>query len=81
MPASDVVNMAVRISLAFERQFSYDLLVRTPRQMEIGLKDTDWFLREIVEKGKVLYEAKGGKRLGRGVLSLPAGGRLRRQGF
>jgi len=74
MPASDVVNMAIRISLAFERQFSYDLLVRTPEQMERGLRDNDWFLREIVEKGKVLYEApnadlgaKGGGRLGRGV--------------
>ena len=74
MPASDVVNMAIRISLAFERPFSFDLLVRTPEQMERGVKDNDWFLREIVEKGKVLYEAKnadlGAKsrgRLGRGV--------------
>jgi predicted nucleotidyltransferase len=74
MPASDVVNMAIRISLAFEHLFSMDLLVRTPQQMERGVKDNDWFLREIVEKGKVLYEAenadvgaKGGGRLGRGV--------------
>lgn len=57
MPASDVVNMAIRISLAFEREFSYDLLVRTPKQLAIGLRDEDWFLREIVEKGRVLYEA------------------------
>lgn len=73
MPASDVVNMAIRISLAFEREFSFDLLVRTPQQLERGLKDDDWFLREIIERGKVLYEAKnidlgaqGGGRLGRG---------------
>src|SRR5438046_9672260 len=52
MPASDVVNMAIRISLAFERPFSFDLLVRTPQQMARGLKDNDWFLREIAEKGK-----------------------------
>src|SRR4029079_9139232 len=51
MPASDVVNMAIRISLAFERQFSYDLVVRTPKQMELGIKDNDWFLCEIMEKG------------------------------
>src|SRR5436190_12241772 len=50
MPASDVVNMAIRISLAFEHPFSLDLLVRTPRQIERGLKDEDWFLREICEK-------------------------------
>jgi hypothetical protein len=74
MPASDVVNMAIRISLAFEHPFSMDLIVRTPEQMERGIKDNDWFLREIVEKGKVLYEAKNadlgaksGGRLGRGV--------------
>src|SRR6202162_44407 len=60
MPASDVVNMAIRLSLAFKRQFSFDLIVRTPQQMERGLKDNDWFLREIVEKGRVLYEAKSG---------------------
>src|ERR1035438_761427 len=49
MPASDVVNMAIRISLAFEHPFSLDLLVRTPGQIERGVRDDDWFLREIVE--------------------------------
>jgi predicted nucleotidyltransferase len=58
MPASDVVNMAIRISLAFEWPFSLDLIVRTPRYMERELRDGDWFLREIVDKGIVLYEAK-----------------------
>src|SRR5438128_7116887 len=57
MPAYDVINQAIRIDLAFERQFSLDLIVRTPKQIERGLKDDDWFLREIIEKGKVLYEA------------------------
>ena len=37
-----------------------DLIVRTPKQIERGLKDDDWFLREIIEKGKVLYEAPNG---------------------
>jgi predicted nucleotidyltransferase len=58
MPASDVVNMAIRICLAFDRDFSFDLIVRTPKQIELGLRDNDWFLCEIVDKGKVLYEAK-----------------------
>jgi predicted nucleotidyltransferase len=57
MPAYDVVNQAIRICRTFEREFSLDLIVRTPKQIERGLKDDDWFLREIVEKGKVLYEA------------------------
>src|SRR5437660_9355377 len=41
MPASDVVNMAIRISLAFERPLSFDLLVRTPQQIERGWRDDD----------------------------------------
>ena len=58
MPARDVVNQAVRICLAFERPFSLDLIVRTPKQVERGLKEDDWFLREVVEKGKTLFEAQ-----------------------
>jgi predicted nucleotidyltransferase len=72
MPANNPVNQSIRICLAFEREFSLDLIVRTPRQIERGLKEDDWFLREIVERGKVLYEApnrpmgpKSGGRLGR----------------
>jgi predicted nucleotidyltransferase len=60
MPTRDRIAEAIRILLAFEREFSLDLIVRTPRQIERGLKEDDWFLREIVEKGKVLYEAPDG---------------------
>lgn len=60
MPAYDVVNQAIRIGMAFEREFSLDLIVRTPKQIARGLKEDDWFLREIVEKGKILYEAPDG---------------------
>src|SRR5438445_3237035 len=60
MPAYDVVNQAIRICTVFERMFSLDLIVRTPKQIARGLKEDDWFLREIVEKGKVLYEAPDG---------------------
>jgi predicted nucleotidyltransferase len=59
MPAYDVVAQAIRISGAFERLFSHSIIVRTPRQIERGLRedDCDWFLREVMDKGKVLYEA------------------------
>src|ERR1700728_3718849 len=57
MRTRDTIDQSIRISLAFEQMFSLDLIVRTPWQIECGLKDDDWFLREIVEKGKVLYEA------------------------
>lgn len=60
MPARDVVTQAIRICSAFDWPFSLDLLVRTPQQIERGLRDGDWFLREAIEKGKVLYEAPDG---------------------
>src|SRR4029077_18768955 len=58
MRTKNAIDQAIRISLAFERPFSFDLIVRTPWQIERGLKDDNWFLREIIEKGKVLYEAR-----------------------
>jgi predicted nucleotidyltransferase len=87
MPAYDVINQSIRIGLAFEHPFSLDLIVRTPKQIAIGLKDNDWFLREIVEKGKVLYEApdrevdsQGGGRLERGRRARQAKAALSRSG-
>jgi predicted nucleotidyltransferase len=58
MPASDVVNLEIRIGLALERPFSHDIIVRTPKQVERGLRQNNWFLREVIEKGKVLYDAR-----------------------
>jgi predicted nucleotidyltransferase len=79
MPAYSPVNQAIRICLAFERPFSFDLIVRTPKQIERGLRDGDWFLREVMEKGKALYEARNRQvgsqsrgRLGHGASSRPA---------
>src|ERR1700744_3985978 len=36
MPVSNVMAQSIRISLAFEREFSLDLIVRTPKQLERG---------------------------------------------
>src|SRR5207237_3605321 len=59
MPARNAVDQALRIERAFERQFSRDLHVCTPTQLKRRLKedDRDWFLYEVMTKGKVLYEA------------------------
>src|SRR6266478_3284738 len=57
MRTKNAIDQSIRISLAFEQLFSLDLIVRTPWQIERGLKDDDWFLREVMEKGKILYEA------------------------
>ena len=58
MRTKNAIDQSIRISLALEQLFSLGLIVRTPWQIERGLKDDNWFLREIIEKGKVLYEAR-----------------------
>lgn len=56
MPARNELDQAVRIDLALERNFPLDLLVRTPKNLKWRLEEGDWFLREIVSRGKILYE-------------------------
>ena len=56
MPARNQLNQAVRIDLACEPYFPLDLIVRTPKNMKWRLEEGDSFLREIVSRGKVLYE-------------------------
>jgi predicted nucleotidyltransferase len=78
MKTKNAIDQSIRISLAFERLFSFDLIVRTPKQMERGLKDDDWFLREIIEKGKVLYEAPNVQVGSKGRTGLGSGSQNRR---
>jgi predicted nucleotidyltransferase len=56
MPARNQHDQAVRIRWAVPAPFPMDLLVRTPHSMRWRLKEGDSFLREIVSKGKILYE-------------------------
>ena len=61
MPAYDEVNQAVRILEKTNSCFPLDLIVRTPGNLHWRLKEGDWFLREILGRGTVLYEkAHGG---------------------
>jgi predicted nucleotidyltransferase len=80
MPTKNELDQGYKIRLAVERCFPMDLIVRTPENLRWRLEEGDWFLREIVSKGKVLYEkndqgvgAKGRGRLrrGRGTQSRP----------
>ena len=52
-----VHDKALRISLAINFGFPVDLVVRSPEEFERRIEMGDYFLREIQEKGKVLYEA------------------------
>ena len=56
MPTRDPFAHAVRIGEAIEPGCFLDLIVRTPALLEQRLQWGDWFLREIVSRGKVLYE-------------------------
>jgi predicted nucleotidyltransferase len=76
MPATDEIAQSIRITLALQRPFPVDVIVKTPKHVERGLREEDWFLREVMEKGKVLYEApnrslgaQGGRRYRRGKRS------------
>ncbi len=51
------VEQAVAIRKAVEIPFPTDLLVRTPQQIADRLALGDVFMREVVTKGIVLYEA------------------------
>lgn len=50
-------RMSVRIRHAVPREFPLDLLVRTPAEVARRLRWGDFFLREVMERGEVLYEA------------------------
>ena len=51
------VEKSVEIRLATRPSFPMDLLVRTPQEVRKRLAMGDTFIRDILEKGKVLYEA------------------------
>jgi len=52
-----VVQTAAKISASIDHPFPLDILVHTPEQIEKRLKLGDSFIKEIVSKGIVLYEA------------------------
>src|SRR3954466_12230163 len=60
MPARNELDQAVKICQAVDYQFPLDLLVRTPKNLAWRLEEGDYFLREVVTRGKVLYEKVDG---------------------
>lgn len=51
------IQQAIKISRELGLVTPMDLLVRTPAQVQERLRIEDPFMREIVQRGKVLYEA------------------------
>ena len=54
------VDESVKIRMKLRPQFPVDLLVRTPEKVRQRMEMGDDFMREILEEGKVLYEADNG---------------------
>ncbi len=50
-------EQAVKISSRLDHRFPIDVLVRSPEEVKQRLAWNDFFIREITEKGKVLYES------------------------
>lgn len=57
VPKSETRRQAAEIQGRIPERFRLDLLVRSPEEIAYRLSHNDWFLREISEKGIVLYEA------------------------
>ena len=49
-------EQAARIRNTIRAPFALDLIVRTPRKLQERLAMDDWFMHEVVEKGRVLHE-------------------------
>ena len=57
IPKSETSRQATEIWERIRPHFTMDVLVRSPEDIAYRLSHNDWFLREITEKGEVLYEA------------------------
>ena len=55
IPESETRRQASEIRRSIPHRFPMDLLVRSPEEIAYRLSYNDWFLREITEKGEVLY--------------------------
>jgi predicted nucleotidyltransferase len=51
------VRKAIEIRNRINPGIPVDLIVRTPEQVAERIANNDWFMREIVEKGRTMYEA------------------------
>jgi predicted nucleotidyltransferase len=44
--------------LLYPRPFPVDILVKTPQEIDHALKRNDFFIKELLTRGKVLYERR-----------------------
>jgi predicted nucleotidyltransferase len=49
------MRKALEILSRINPEIPVDLLARTPEQVEKRISNNDWFMREVFEKGRILY--------------------------
>lgn len=59
MPTKDELTKSIEVGQAFWPPFALDLVVCTPANLKKRLAWNDWFLKQIVEEGIVVYDANG----------------------
>ena len=52
------VEQSIKICQQIEVRFGLDLIVYTPKHLKERVKMGDWFLRDVIKDGKVLYESR-----------------------
>lgn len=58
--AKEIDRFVAVSNVLYPRQFPVDILVKTPREIDAeSRKKGNFFLREILKRGKVLYERSG----------------------
>ena len=55
------LEQMVKVRRRLKSTFPLDVLVKTPAQLKERSEMGDFFIREIIEKGKILYEAENGR--------------------
>jgi predicted nucleotidyltransferase len=51
------VQQAIQICQKIEYRFGLDLIVHTPKHLAERVKMGDWFLRDVLKEGRIVYEA------------------------
>ena len=59
IPKSEFLNKTIEIRQRISYRFGLDLLVRSPEEIAYRVSYNDWFLREVTEKGELLYGSLG----------------------
>jgi predicted nucleotidyltransferase len=52
------VEQSIKICQQLQYMFGLDLIVYTPKHLAKRVKMGDWFLRDVLKEGKVLYESR-----------------------